>query len=40
MKGLDGIDVLEEFLRGIYIIDKRRGEEWEQKINRYYAREY
>lgn len=40
MKGLDGIDVLEEFLRGIYIIDKRRGEEWERKINQYYAREY
>lgn len=40
MKGLDGIDVLEEFLRGIYIIDKRRGSEWEQKINQYYAKEY
>lgn len=40
MKGLDGIDVLEEFLRGIYIIDKRRGLEWEQKINQYYAKEY
>ena len=40
MKGLDGIDVLEEFLRGIYIIDKRRGAEWEEKINQYYAREY
>lgn len=40
MKGLDGIDVLEEFLRVIYIIDKRRGEEWERKINQYYAREY
>ena len=40
MKGLDGIDVLEEFLRGIYIIDKKRGNEWEQKINQYYAREY
>ena len=40
MKGLDVIDVLEEFLRGIYIIDKRRGEEWERKINQYYAREY
>lgn len=40
MKGLDGIDVLEEFLRGIYIIDKRRGVEWEEKINQYYAREY
>ena len=39
MKGLDGIDVLEEFLRGIYIIDKRRGAEWEE-INQYYAREY
>ena len=40
MKGLDGIDVLEEFLRGIYIIDKRRGSEWEHKINQYYAKEY
>ena len=40
MKGLDGIDVLEEFLRGIYIIDKRRASEWEQKINQYYAKEY
>ena len=40
MKGLDGIDVLEEFLRGIYIIDKRRGSEWEYKINQYYAKEY
>ena len=40
MKGLDGIEVLEEFLRGIYIIDKRRGSEWEQKINQYYAKEY
>ena len=40
MKGLDGIDVLEEFLRGIYIIDKRRGAEWEEKINQYYSREY
>lgn len=40
MKGLDGINVLEEFLRGIYIIDKRRGAEWEEKINQYYAREY
>lgn len=40
MKGLDRIDVLEEFLRGIYIIDKRRGSEWEHKINQYYAREY
>ena len=40
MKGLDGIDVLEEFLRGIYIIYKRRGSEWEQKINQYYAKEY
>lgn len=40
MKGLDGIDVLDEFLRGIYIIDKRRGSEWEYKINQYYAREY
>ena len=40
MKGLDGINVLEEFLRGIYIIDKRRGSEWEHKINQYYAKEY
>lgn len=40
MKGLDGIDVLEQFLRGIYIIDKRRGSEWEYKINQYYAKEY
>ena len=40
MKGLDGVDVLEEFLQGISIIDRRRGVEWKQKINRYYAREY
>ena len=40
MKGLDGVDVLEEFLQGISIIDRRRGGEWKQKINRYYAREY
>lgn len=31
-KGLDGKDVLEEFLRGIYIIDRRKAEEWKKKI--------
>ena len=40
MKDFDGVDVLEEFLQGISIIDRRRGGEWKQKINRYYAREY
>lgn len=39
MKGLDGIDVLEEFLRGIYIIDRRKSLEWEEKINKYYSKE-
>ena len=33
MKGLDGKDILEEFLRGIYIIDRRKAEEWDKKIN-------
>ena len=40
MKGLDGKDVLEEFLRGIYIIDRRKAEEWKKKINLYYLNEY
>ena len=40
MKGLDGIDVLEEFLRGIYIIDRRKAEEWEKKIKLYYLNDY
>ena len=40
MKGLDGVGVLEEFLKGIYIIDRRKATEWEQKINQYYAKEY
>ncbi|WP_196000017.1 protein kinase [Clostridium sp. 1001271B_151109_B4] len=39
MKGLDGIDVLEEFLSGIYIIDRRKSLEWEEKINKYYSKE-
>lgn len=40
MKGLEGIDSLEAFLNGIYIIDRRKASEWEQKINQYYANEY
>ena len=40
MKGLYGVGVLEEFLKGIYIIDRRKATEWEQKINQYYAKEY
>ena len=40
MKGLDGKDILEEFLRGIYIIDRRKAEEWEKKIKLYYLNDY
>lgn len=39
MKGLYGIDVLEEFLMGISIIDKRKSVEWEEKIKKYYSKE-
>lgn len=39
MKGLYGIDVLEEFLMGIAIIDKRKSVEWEEKIKKYYSKE-
>lgn len=39
MKGLYGIDVLEEFLMGISIIDKRKSLEWEEKIKKYYSKE-
>lgn len=40
MKGLYGIDVLEEFLMGISIIDKRKSLEWEEKIKKYYSKEH
>ena len=40
MKGLDVKDILEEFLRGIYIIDRRKAEEWEKKIKLYYLNDY
>lgn len=40
MKGLDGIEVLEQFLDGVYTIDKRKGSEWKEKIRQYYDKEY
>lgn len=39
MKGLSNIDILEEFLKCIYIIDKRTSIEWNDKIKRYYSQE-
>ena len=40
MKGLGGVDALDDFLSYIYKVDKKTAIEWQEKINSYYSKEY